>query len=433
MTDDELCDVDAERKILGALMLADSPLPAEMLTLVDERDFYRGGHRTVFDAIRAVSRGGKRPDLTLVADELERRAQLGHVGGIGYLSGMIGDAPPRANLPHYAKRVREFAKRRKVDEGGGALKRAARDLTTDIDAETREACGSLLATNDRRGLVSGDDVADEFYELHGQGRRTRGVSTGWASVDRIYRPAPGMFTVLLAWPGHGKSALLNALTVNLADRHGWRFVVWTPEAGSIHEHMAQLVSVREGRDFDAIPAPDLEEPRRWVSDHFEWVDWAHHRKLGEVLAYAEVAHERRPIDGLIIDPWTELDQSRAAHLRSDEQLNADISQVTTFAKRLDVSVWAAAHPKQAETQSGGLPLPTSKMIKGGSHWRDKADAFLALWRDDEADDGSQMVAQLHVQKVRRNGIDGEMGRMTSLRFDPPSGRYFALAHMAEVA
>eukprot|EP00439_Symbiodinium_sp_Y106_P069823 s516_g12.t1 len=51
----------------------------------------------------------------------------------------------------------------------------------------------------------------------------RGVTTGWASLDRLYRPVRGEVTVVTGTPGSGKSEFLFSLALNLAMTHGWRF------------------------------------------------------------------------------------------------------------------------------------------------------------------------------------------------------------------
>ncbi|CAE7884825.1 unnamed protein product, partial [Symbiodinium microadriaticum] len=51
----------------------------------------------------------------------------------------------------------------------------------------------------------------------------RGVSTGWANLDQLYRPVRGEVTVVTGTPGSGKSEFLFSLALNLAMTHGWRF------------------------------------------------------------------------------------------------------------------------------------------------------------------------------------------------------------------
>jgi hypothetical protein len=40
------------------------------------------------------------------------------------------------------------------------------------------------------------------------------------------------------------------------------------------------------------------------------------------------------------------------------------------------------------------------------------------------------VVDIHVQKIRRNGIDGHMGRAAQLWFEEESGRYRRLMEVA---
>ncbi|MBK6743611.1 MAG: toprim domain-containing protein [Hydrogenophilales bacterium] len=79
-------------------------------------------------------------------------------------------------------------------------------------------------------VVGAYDVADLIGELeqyfeHGL---PRGVSTGWYAIDRYYTVRPCEWTLVTGIPGHGKSEFLDALTINLAALHGWRFGVFSP-------------------------------------------------------------------------------------------------------------------------------------------------------------------------------------------------------------
>src|SRR5262249_51012013 len=55
--------------------------------------------------------------------------------------------------------------------------------------------------------------------------RTRGLSTGWKSLDEYMTIRPGELSVVTGVPGSGKSEFIDALAVNLAHSHDWRFAI----------------------------------------------------------------------------------------------------------------------------------------------------------------------------------------------------------------
>jgi hypothetical protein len=60
--------------------------------------------------------------------------------------------------------------------------------------------------------------------------------------------APGEVTLVTGVPNSGKSEWLDALIVNLAEEHGWRFALASMEKAPVH-HVRQLVEKRLRKPF----------------------------------------------------------------------------------------------------------------------------------------------------------------------------------------
>jgi twinkle protein len=227
-------------------------------------------------------------------------------------------------------------------------------------------------------------------------------------------------------PGHGKSSLLDALTVNLARLHGWRFAVCSPENQPLEEHAARLMAIYDGRPFHDGPTARMsvdakDRAKRWLDAHFTFLlPDENGRTIESVLALARLTHHTAPLDGLVIDPWNELDHARPAGMREDEHISRSLTRIRAFARQHDLHVWLVAHPKKLEKQADGTyPVPTPYDISGAAHWRNKADNALAVWRDHgRPEDGTQV----HAQKVRFQPWEGTEG-MVRLMFDRVTGRF----------
>lgn len=109
----------------------------------------------------------------------------------------------------------------------------------------------LLIDNPRpypiRGLFGFDDFVDDIYRYYEAGDES-GVSTGWASLDTLYRVVPGELTIVTGVPNSGKSEWLDALLVNLAHAQGWTFAMCSMEK-SVRHHARQLLEKYVGRPF----------------------------------------------------------------------------------------------------------------------------------------------------------------------------------------
>lgn len=276
------------------------------------------------------------------------------------------------------------------------------------------------------GTVSQTHWSESMDAVYAQGL-PQGVSPGWYTVGLHYRVQPGDFTVLTGVPSHGKSRWLHQVCINLARQEDWRISVFSPEHHPAGVLGAQLVELYIG---DPLDGPDgrmgpqtWEHGKAWVQHHFQVIEVADPLTptLGTVLQVARQHVEEYGIQGLILDPWNEIDHQYGPRQREDQYVSQSLSQIRRFARTYGVHVWIVAHPTKLQKAekgpyAGKYPPPTPYDISGAAHWYNKADACLCVWRDVEAE--GQQVGQdveIHVQKMRSRAI-GRPG-MVTLRYD----------------
>jgi replicative DNA helicase len=424
-------DVAVEAQTLGALLLGYPDVTPQILAAVTERDFTVGAHRTILEAARRIAETGRPTDAPAVLDELERSGHLAHVGGAARLSALIAEAGFAANGPHHAAQVAERARRRLVAHHATLLAANALDRDSDLDAEVATGVEAIITARREgsSGLIHAKDIADQI--LDSTEPADRGRSTGWRNVDRLYRPVDGQMTILSGIPGHGKTLWLDALLTNLAQLDlNARFALWSPEAAPTSEHARRLISVAQKRPWSALSAPERSAGLDWVHETFVWVDHEIHDTIGAILAQVAAAHDRQPLTGFVIDPWTELDATRDTRQREDEWISRHITRVRKFARAHSLHVWVVVHPRNLERRSDGtFPVPSASDLHSGSVWRKKADMLVCVWRDEAGCTRPPTTVDVHVQKVR-NDCDGRIGR-TELTFDPVSRRYHPIARAVE--
>lgn len=273
------------------------------------------------------------------------------------------------------------------------------------------------------GIFSVEDIYESIIGLYEDGA-AKGKLTGWASVDPFYTVREGEWTVITGIPGHGKSEWLDALMVNLARNHDWKFSICSPENQPLQLHFSKISEKFSGKPFHrgSTPRMDYDDLGRcvdWVNGHFSFI-LPEEPTLDCVLELARVEVFRRGIKGLVIDPWNELDHSRPSGLTETEYISQSLSKIRRFARSNQVHVWVVAHPtKLIKDKSGKYPIPTPYDISGSAHWRNKADNAITVWREI----GIQTKeVQVHVQKVRFKQV-GKAGA-ASLQYDTVTGRYF---------
>lgn len=423
----------AEALLVGQVLAGHDDRRADaLLATVPATAFDRGTHRRIWEAIASVRETGDHVDAVSVADELDRHGQLADIGGPGHLLDLAADVPSTATAERDVAVVLEHARRRHLHAAGQELAGRAHDRTVDVDTLTGDTVEQLLhaAGHPGDGILRVTDVFDDVLDRRERGIITRGVSTGWTDVDRLYRVVPGALTILAGIPGHGKSTWLDALLVQLAERHGWRTCLFTPEAAPIADHADNLVTARVGR---RATLDEVSGALGWIHDHFAWVDHDTHDNASQILTAIRAEHARRPLNSFVIDPWTEVEVNRRPGEREDEYIRREVTRIRQFARRHDLHAFLVVHPKNIEPDRLGIyPIPRASDLHGGSVWRKQADALVVVWRDEAGISRSPEITDVVVQKIRRQPADGHLGR-TELHFDVHTNRYRQMARTTQEA
>lgn len=255
------------------------------------------------------------------------------------------------------------------------------------------------------------------------GEVERGVSTGWGCIDKHYTVLTGEWTLVTGIPGHGKSEWLDALTMNLAIGHGWRFAVFSPENHPPDYHAVKMMEKYVGLPFDDGPSQRMtikqaEEAKEFIEDRFTQL-LPDNPTLETLLDQAARLVTRKGIKGLILDPWNEIEHKVVSGQTETQYISAALTKIRRFCWTYGVHTWVVAHPaKLQKDATGKYPVPTPYDVSGSAHWRNKADNCITVFRDIE--DKTKPV-EIHIQKIRKKFI-GSPG-MAELRYDFLSGRY----------
>ena len=108
---------EAEEAVLGAILAA-GQLLVEVAAVLEEADFYRPAHRTIWRAMLRLADRGQPTDPVTVLGELDHSGELADVGGGPFLHTLVEAVPTVANAGHYAHLVADTARRRRVIDLG---------------------------------------------------------------------------------------------------------------------------------------------------------------------------------------------------------------------------------------------------------------------------------------------------------------------------
>jgi twinkle protein len=281
-----------------------------------------------------------------------------------------------------------------------------------------------------------DDLRKPLWWLYQTGI-PRGESTGWVSLDPYYTVRPREWTLITGIPGHGKTAFLDGLMVNLAKEKGWRWAVFSAENLPHERHAADLAAQYIGRPFGTgirqrLSQEELTWATMFLEDHFVWLAPPEDDcTVDRLLMLADMlSSEPWGLQGLVIDPWNEVDHSRPSTMSETEYISQQLSKIRRFAREHETHVFIVAHPtkmiplKSDDPNVRIYPVPTPYDVQGSSHWRAKADNCICVWRDVKDPDYG---CDVHIQKIRFREI-GQVGaehmgydRATNMLIDRISG------------
>ena len=99
-------NADAERSVLGAILLDNLQLDVAVDKLKPE-DFFHDGHRRIFHQMIELGEQHQAIDLVTLTERLARIGELEGAGGAPYLASLVDGVPRISNVEHYARIVKE--------------------------------------------------------------------------------------------------------------------------------------------------------------------------------------------------------------------------------------------------------------------------------------------------------------------------------------
>jgi hypothetical protein len=280
-------NLEAEQAVLGAILAAERLL-VEVATLVEEADFYRPAHRTIWRAILALADRGEPTDPVTVLGELEQTDELAEVGGGPFLHTLVQAVPTVAHAAHYAGLVAETARRRRVIDLGIRLAHSDAD-----PAVLAHLAGELAATTNAARGERGWEPPIPLGAVGTLPALPVDVLPGWlgdhvAAVATATQTPPDLAGMLAL----AVLATVAAGAVEVQPRPGWReplclFMAVGMEAGA-----------RKSGVFTAMTRPLADFERQQATAGLPAItETATLRRIADqAAAYAETAASKAPPD-----------------------------------------------------------------------------------------------------------------------------------------
>ncbi len=189
-------NLDAERAVLGAILLEGRETLPRVIELLKPSDFYTEAHRFTYQSMLALFNRSEPVDVLTLTEELRRSDQLEIAGGPAALALLVEQGSISAYLNSYASIVRDMAVLRELIQTSSQIIAQAFEAKEDVQTIVDDAERKIFGLAERRlegsALPIGKILRNtfEYIERLYSSRRTSSSSRDdrvWAKPSRSTR------------------------------------------------------------------------------------------------------------------------------------------------------------------------------------------------------------------------------------------------------
>jgi len=214
--------MDAERSILGAILL-DNAAYYDASESLRADEFSLDSHRRIFARISEMMEASRAVDIITLSEELRTQQHLEAVGGVAYLASLTDGIPPRANIHHYVKIVKDKALLRGlINLSNNAIARAL-EQSEPVEAILGEAESGLMRLSEDAvdtGFMTVEEIVKQhniIQRLTNQTAGITGLATHFTDLDDMTSGLQkGDLIIIAGRPSMGKTSFV----MNVAENAG---------------------------------------------------------------------------------------------------------------------------------------------------------------------------------------------------------------------
>jgi replicative DNA helicase len=421
--------MDAERSILGAILL-DNNAYFQASQKLRPDDLSIDSHRRIYARIIEMMEANRAVDIITLSEELRTQQQLEAVGGVAYLASLTDGVPPRPNIEHYVKIVKDKALLRGLINLSNLSISRALEQSEAVESILGEAEQGLMKLSEdaiQTGFVDVNQIVQEKFgsidALVNRGNGVSGLSTHYADLDeKLNGLQPADLIIVAARPSMGKTAFAMNIAENAAALGGKTVAIFSLEmsAESLLQRMvcshARVDSHRMRTGF--LDRADRQRVMESVGQLMEtklFIDDTPGISLLQMRAKARRLKQSVGALDLIVVDYLQLMSSDVIGNKRYENRNQEVSAISRglklLAKELHVPVVALSQLSRApEARTGDHKPQLSDLRESGSIEQD-ADVVCFIFRPEvyEKDEAKKVELEGQAQIViakQRNGPTG---------------------------
>jgi twinkle protein len=211
------------------------------------------------------------------------------------------------------------------------------------------------------------------------------------------------------------------LTKSIYD--GWKWAIFSPENYPANDFYDDLIEMYCGRWLDRMTEEEYINACLFIDLHFFYVYPDNEHSIDSIHEKFRYLILKKGVDGVMIDPFNQLDKSQKAYERDDQYISGVMKDIKRFALLNSVSYNIVMHPKNPNyNPDKSLQVVDMYDIAGGAMTGNKSDQIISYYRPNFHIDKNDSAVQIHVQKVKRKRTGGKLGSF-NLKLDWSTKRY----------
>jgi len=415
--------IEAEQGVLGSILI-DPEAILQVADFLRTDDFYRNGHRVIYQVMLNLLEKHEPIDSLMVFEELERTNKLEDVGGSSYVTSLANAVPTSGNVEYYGHIVERKAQYRQLVKAASMIVQYAYDEDVDAISKSEELI-YMIAQGKRIANVRSlkDALADymvkldKIHENRGEEGIT-GVPTGFKTIDQVLGGLqPSDLITLAARPAVGKTSL----ALNIAEHivtssatQGLNILMFSLEM-SQEQLIQRMVSMKSGVDQTRLRTGWIEDDD-WekithafndLSTDNMKVDDTPGISLIDMRSRARRMQTEQGLDLILVDYMQMMKGSLESgrYENRTQEVSAISRGLKELARELNVPVLALAQLNRAVEQRADKVPQLSDLKESGSIEQD-SDVVMFIHQMPETEVNENGYALNIIVAKHRNGPTG---------------------------
>ena len=442
-------DIDAERQVLGALLVRPD-LIIQTAAVLGTDDFYLESHRLVFESVVQVYQSGSGLEVEPVGiiQYLKDRGLLEKAGGGPYILKLSQDVMAPSNALIQARRLKNIYLRRELVKAAREIEDDAVRPQEDENVFLKKVEDRILGITNRSmtaGIIPAREIKSDFIEYFQSLQAAQGGMTGLATHFTEFDGFTsglrgGELVILAARPGMGKTTFAMNIAANIALLGKQNVIIYSLEMSRL-ELMLRMVASQSMYNLADLKRGKIEQGKvqhllNTIEDIFAapiniddtgtldiWDCIARSRKMALDL------NSRGEKLGLIIVDYLQLltDPENKKHGRQQE-VSAISRSLKQLAKATDTPILALSQMNRSvEQRRGDTARPQLSDLRESGAIEQDADMVLFIHREmvseqDVLDDPEKLEARGTAEVIIAKHRNGPVGSFR-VAFRPEINRF----------